>query len=1053
MADDRIEDADEGHENIERILKERDRLDRMLKDRFTRRMTIVFSDVSGYTQYMDTWGDIRGRAWIQKHHDIVFPLVKARGGEILDVMGDGLMIAFEEAHAAALAAIDMQQALAKYNKTAGEADEIHIHVGINAGELLVDGDHIAGDVVNVASRIQSQAVADEILISKSVYDEICSCDDLLCRYHSKVAVKGKRQEIELYRIVWKEEDAVVSMEGSTRGEPTAAGGIIVHPDRPVFRLDVSREEDRLKISAAEQRSGQTDTVSHYEEVQVPMDAINGRCRELVEILNRVNRSGRVTREILTKIRSMGQVFTDELFTPAVKDRISDTTAEHLVLTIDDQLVQVPWELFHDGRQFLCQRFCMGRLVRTRQDFAGARKTRALERPLRMLILADPGGDLKGAYNEGKQVIEAVDRFQTYINAALKADDITPADIKEKIRNFDMVHYAGHSDYDPSNPSQSGWRLSSGRLTAADIRKMAGTAAMPALIFSNACQSARSDEPTLAENFQDDIFGLANAFLLAGVKHYIGTFWEILDEPSSRFAVQFYTHLLSGQTVGAAVRQARLDLVRHYGEETIVWGSYLLYGDPTYNYMEQVRVLEYEEEPEEQPAEAARAEVRSQEEVIDFAEPPAKKRRTVLWTVAAVLALVLGVVLWGYPGLLREGTEKLEAAALSHFSQGNYEQALAACETLEKKNNDLRLPHLIRGKIALRQGNMEAAGAAFERAVNADKGPQAHKAQALVGLGRIASLRGKTDGALEYYRMAGQTDPGGGAGLVSQAMVLEQRGDFDTALSLLQQAQGSGGGTALSGIIRETQQKVDLAKDEEKQARIDRLVSELLEQMKSPARARPHDGWTSRPLTVWVIEPESDGQTLQEGESRLVAAGLTEQLIEHSRADVVERALLDKLLAELKLGTSELADRNTALALGKILAARAVVAGKIVHAGPQSQVSLRVIETETGRIAAAVNETFPAAAEPSVMADKLSDELMEKLEGQFPIRGKIVSVENGEITCNIGTRVGVSPGDRFKLADVDSVLEVISAGPDTCLAKVVKGEPDLFAGLRFEGAEN
>ena len=87
-------------------------------------------------------------------------------------------------------------------------------------------------------------------------------------------------------------------------------------------------------------------------------------------------------------------------------------------------------------------------------------------------------------------------------------------------------------------------------------------------------------------FQDEIFGLANAFVLAGVKHYVGTFWEILDEPSRRFALEFYRQVLLGLSVGEAMREARLSLIREYGEETIVWGSYLLYGDPTFNYMDQ-----------------------------------------------------------------------------------------------------------------------------------------------------------------------------------------------------------------------------------------------------------------------------------------------------------------------------------------------------------------------------------------------------------------------------------------------------------------------------------
>ena len=62
--------------------------------------------------------------------------------------------------------------------------------------------------------------------------------------------------------------------------------------------------------------------------------------------------------------------------------------------------------------------------------------------------------------------------------------------------------------------------------------------------------------------------LANVFLLAGVRHYVGTFWEILDKPSSRFALEFYKNLLSGMSTGEAMRLARLVLIEEYGEETL-----------------------------------------------------------------------------------------------------------------------------------------------------------------------------------------------------------------------------------------------------------------------------------------------------------------------------------------------------------------------------------------------------------------------------------------------------------------------------------------------------
>ena len=228
---------------------------------------------------------------------------------------------------------------------------------------------------------------------------------------------------------------------------------------------------------------------------------------------------------------------------------------------------------------------MGRLVRARRTPI-VTKARDLARPLKMLVLADPRGDLRGAYEEGKQILDFMDREKEIINATLRSYGIGTDFIREKIRNFDMVHFAGHSEFNAENPAEGGWRLTDGLLKAKDISKMARTAAMPALIFSNACQSARTEEWRIDKNFQDEIFGLANAFILAGVKHYIGTFWEILDEPSRLFALEFYKQIISGMTIGEATRLSRLELINKYGEETIVWASYLLYGDPTFNYIEQ-----------------------------------------------------------------------------------------------------------------------------------------------------------------------------------------------------------------------------------------------------------------------------------------------------------------------------------------------------------------------------------------------------------------------------------------------------------------------------------
>ena len=805
----------------------------------------------------------------------------------------------------------------------------------------------------------------------------------------------------------------------------------------LLELEIAREGGRLKLSAHEQIPGEESTIRHYEEMPVSIDMIQIKCGDMIDTLNKANRKGHLSREVLARLRERGQVLHDELFSLSVKEKLRKTEAEYLILKIDDQLVHIPWELLHDGQQFLCQRFSMGRLVKTQQTVLNGR-SRELARPLRMLILADPPGDLKGAYAEGTQIRDDMDRNKDWINAFLRSGNITPDAIKEKIRNFDFVHFAGHADYNPKNAGDSGWRLTEGSLKAQDVMKMAGTATMPALVFSNACQSARTEEWTLGVYFEDEIFGLANAFLLAGVRHYVGTFWEISDEPSSRFALKFYKYLLSGMTIGEAIRRSRLALIKEYGEETIVWASYVLYGDPTSNYRDQIESPDAHKAPEATRGATPESEVRTREEVIDFAEKEAEKKNRTWWSVAASIVLLMAVMLWGYPGFLKEGTIKYERAALAYYEEGNFKEALNVCRILEDKSPKVCLTHLIRGNIHFANGKPDAAEQAYQKALQGTKGTDVHKAHALVGLGRIASLRKQSDAALRYYQQATEAAPKSRLGYLSQALLLERTGNYDEALDLFGKAYAlSPQDQVLAAVTNETRKKTADARDEKKQERIDKIVEELLESMKSPSRALPSDGWTSPPLTMWVRDFMVQGYSLQEGQDRLLVSGITDQILRHSRARLVERALFDSLVEELKLGTSELIDRSTALSLGRILAARLILSGQMIYSGPQVQVSMRLIETETGQIAAAINESFGSSVPAAVLAERLSKDLLEKLKQLYPLRGKISKMKGEEIRLNIGQSVGVRVGQRFKAIDEDATLEVTSIQKDKSLVKVVQ----------------
>ena len=115
MEEDNTKKTGSRSKSIEEVMRERQRLDRILREKFKKRMAILFSDVCGFTKYMDTRGDISGRAWIQRHHDIVFPLIESHEGKILDIMGDGVMASFPDSLSAVKASVAIQKGLEEYN--------------------------------------------------------------------------------------------------------------------------------------------------------------------------------------------------------------------------------------------------------------------------------------------------------------------------------------------------------------------------------------------------------------------------------------------------------------------------------------------------------------------------------------------------------------------------------------------------------------------------------------------------------------------------------------------------------------------------------------------------------------------------------------------------------------------------------------------------------------------------------------------------------------------------------------------------------------------------
>jgi hypothetical protein len=313
---------------------------------------------------------------------------------------------------------------------------------------------------------------------------------------------------------------------------------------------------------------------------VPFDPARAaaRAREIIAILGRGSHTRRLTDGDLADLRHVGEELWRTLLHPTVQGELRRQSGS-LLIELDESLVALPWELLYDGQQFLCRRFAVGRTVRSSEPRRGEER-RAVGTPIRVLVLAcDPRGDLAEVQREGEAIARELELHRTVRARLMSAPDCET--ICRQLKDYDVVHFAGHADYVRASPGSSGWHLADGKLTGDQIAGLAGGRPMPMVVFSNACQSGVAEEWGAPDGSGDSqrAYGLAGAFLLAGVRHYVGTQWEVVDGHSAVFATEFYKDLSLGQSIGAALQHARDAVVQRGGERQLAWASYVLYGDP------------------------------------------------------------------------------------------------------------------------------------------------------------------------------------------------------------------------------------------------------------------------------------------------------------------------------------------------------------------------------------------------------------------------------------------------------------------------------------------
>lgn len=153
---------------------------------------IMFTDIEGYTSLMQK--DENGAVVIRDRHREIFEITtKKFNGTIVQYFGDGTLSIFKSSVEAVNCGIEMQLAFQKDPK-------IPVRIGIHVGDILYSKEDIIGDAVNVASRIESCAVAGSILISDKVHDQIRSHRDIEAKFLDAYDLKNVENALPLFAI-------------------------------------------------------------------------------------------------------------------------------------------------------------------------------------------------------------------------------------------------------------------------------------------------------------------------------------------------------------------------------------------------------------------------------------------------------------------------------------------------------------------------------------------------------------------------------------------------------------------------------------------------------------------------------------------------------------------------------------------------------------------------------------------------------------------------------------------------------------------------------------
>jgi class 3 adenylate cyclase len=162
-------------------------------------LTILFTDLVSSTALTRQLGDERAQELVRRHNTIVREALHAHQGSEIKHTGDGIMASFLTASGAIACAIAIQRTIMR-----GPTDEMAVHIGLNAGEPVVEDRDLFGTSVQMARRICDHATAGQIVVA-NVVRELAAGKGFLFADLGDVIPKGFEEPVRLYEVGWEDE--------------------------------------------------------------------------------------------------------------------------------------------------------------------------------------------------------------------------------------------------------------------------------------------------------------------------------------------------------------------------------------------------------------------------------------------------------------------------------------------------------------------------------------------------------------------------------------------------------------------------------------------------------------------------------------------------------------------------------------------------------------------------------------------------------------------------------------------------------------------------------